>query len=670
MCPFAVRNVAVAEKQLAEMMNLSWIANVSGKEGDYEEKNRVSSYRGYLLKMRRSHNLLAPQWGKRWFTIEGRFLRWYRQESDISPGGMVDLRYVRSITKVDINGSFTFCVTSEDRNLILRSGSQAEMNNWVRALHIHADIARGGSGMNVVSDFNEMPLKSQGMLCARKSGKLRSSLTLQDELDLNLKKLNDMEIALSLNPAICEVRGNANSKFSTNGTLHEDNNTSRHKTRNPIAYQTDDDEMEEQYTKTSQNRKPPPQLQHQSSSRKNLREEQKQLELIDNESPTSVPPNSSIFRSDSMDSIENISLVGHNSTLPRRRNSHHINNNSSINGNNNSNGNSMNNIAAAVASSSYLIPNNAAVVNTTPLSQRRIIPHDPDFSRSDDDSSAASPRELQYQQHNNNNNEYPRKLPSKNYNKKSHNRQNNGGGRSQQQRNGGRIHNRLGDGSPLGGGGSDLGEISDEFDVSADFEILDHSNDMMDNSILVPLPPASTATTNVSASNDIRSMGKKVVSQHSVNNNNNSNKYNYNTTSKGSVVVGGGPVASAVPSGRHQYQLQQPILRTLSSDSEDNNNNKPYHDKKSLDCNNSNSRHNNKNNGSNNNSGAAAVMRSTSIRAAYPQQNSGSIGNRSNNSSNNNLNDEQQFQHQQGSFKLASSSSASRSSLKSAWTSS
>ena len=165
----------------------------SSKDGEVEERNRVSSYRGYLLKMRRSHNLLAPQWGKRWFSIEGRFLRWYRTDSDLNPSGMVNLKHVRNITKVEISGCFTFCVTSEDRNLILRASSLTEMSNWIRTLHIHADIARGGTGMNVVSDFNEVPLRASGLLTSKRGAKLRSSMTLQQELDLNLRKLDELE---------------------------------------------------------------------------------------------------------------------------------------------------------------------------------------------------------------------------------------------------------------------------------------------------------------------------------------------------------------------------------------------------------------------------------------------------------------------------------------------
>ena len=173
---------------------MNWM--VSSKDPDYEEKNRVSSYRGYLLKMRRSNNLLAPQWGKRWFSLEGRFLRWYRLDTDAIPSGQIDLRHVRSISKVDINGAYTFCVSSEDRNLIVRANSIVEMNGWIRSLHMQADIARGGSGMTVVSDFNDLPF-SNAIFHPRRSSKSKTSLTLEQQLDLNLRKLNELELELS-----------------------------------------------------------------------------------------------------------------------------------------------------------------------------------------------------------------------------------------------------------------------------------------------------------------------------------------------------------------------------------------------------------------------------------------------------------------------------------------
>ena len=194
--------------------------------GDYEERNRVSSYRGYLYKLRRSQNLLAPQWGKRWFTIEGHFLKWYRTETDLCSSGMVDLKYVRSILKLENSayGNYAFLVTCEERNLILRCANMNDMNNWIRALHIQADIARGGSGMNVVSDFNQLPfqatMSSTLKNASRKNGKLRASMTLQQELDLNLKKLDELEK---------ELRESSITSSSIKHGQRDDSNSSRNR---------------------------------------------------------------------------------------------------------------------------------------------------------------------------------------------------------------------------------------------------------------------------------------------------------------------------------------------------------------------------------------------------------------------------------------------------------
>lgn len=106
---------------------------------------------------------------------------------------MIDLRHVRSISKLEAMQPYAFCVTTDDRNLIVRSSGYTETNNWIKMLHIHADIARGGSGMNIVSDFNETPLGNG----YRKASRSRSCFTLQQELDINLRKLQELELSLS-----------------------------------------------------------------------------------------------------------------------------------------------------------------------------------------------------------------------------------------------------------------------------------------------------------------------------------------------------------------------------------------------------------------------------------------------------------------------------------------
>lgn len=69
---------------------------------------------------------------------------------DLNASGMIDLRHIRTISKVEMAGSFTFCIMTDDRNLILRASTHTEMMGWIRAFHIHADIARGGSGRETI----------------------------------------------------------------------------------------------------------------------------------------------------------------------------------------------------------------------------------------------------------------------------------------------------------------------------------------------------------------------------------------------------------------------------------------------------------------------------------------------------------------------------------------
>lgn len=171
---------------------------------NYEEKNRVSSYRGYLYKLRRSQNVLAPQWGKRWFSVEGHFLKWYRQESDLCSSGMIDLKYIRAITKQEAQGQYAFLIESDERNIMLRAATLTDMSNWIRMLHMHADIARGGSGTAVVSEFNKVQMKSAANIPSRstpkRGGKTRASLSLEDEIEETLKKLNELENEVKQTP--------------------------------------------------------------------------------------------------------------------------------------------------------------------------------------------------------------------------------------------------------------------------------------------------------------------------------------------------------------------------------------------------------------------------------------------------------------------------------------
>jgi hypothetical protein len=52
---------------------------------------RSSSLAGYLWKMKRKHQLHLPQWDKRWFSIEGKSLKWYAKEDSTEASGQISL---------------------------------------------------------------------------------------------------------------------------------------------------------------------------------------------------------------------------------------------------------------------------------------------------------------------------------------------------------------------------------------------------------------------------------------------------------------------------------------------------------------------------------------------------------------------------------------------------
>jgi hypothetical protein len=224
---------------MSAKMIKSWMKN-----SDHEEKNRVSSFRGYLYKLRRSPNLLAPQWGRRWFSVEGHFLRWYRYEADLCAAGMVDLKYVKSIVKSESLGPTVFTIDCEERSLVLKCGSVPELNNWIRALHKQADIARGGNGMSLVSDFNQAPGDSSSGKYARKNSapafpnKSKMS-SLEREIEETLKKLQELELKVDLEDPV-----DPNSKPVSRETARR-NSARREEREEELAKMDAEDTMED-----------------------------------------------------------------------------------------------------------------------------------------------------------------------------------------------------------------------------------------------------------------------------------------------------------------------------------------------------------------------------------------------------------------------------------------
>lgn len=136
-----------------------------GRKSELDETStRSSSLCGYLWKMKRSHQkrILVPQWNKRWFSIEGRLLKWYTVAQAEESSGMVDLRFITNVSAFEAQGVFSFILSYPDRNLLLRASNLSDMNKWIRALQFQTDIVRGGCGMTIVTDCNTSGSSPQG----------------------------------------------------------------------------------------------------------------------------------------------------------------------------------------------------------------------------------------------------------------------------------------------------------------------------------------------------------------------------------------------------------------------------------------------------------------------------------------------------------------------------
>lgn len=194
------------------MLSLIGWKNESDEGGNVE---RMSSLSGYLWKMKRGTRVIVPQWNKRWFSVEGRYLKWYEVADSEHPSGSVDLNIVDGIRAFDSAiGAYSFLVTTPERKLVLRAASRNDMNKWIRALNLQADLARGGLGMSIICEpgppvpgnISGKGTRASGPLSTnshRISTKPRTSRTLEADLDWTLSRLNELEKEISVHSA-CE----------------------------------------------------------------------------------------------------------------------------------------------------------------------------------------------------------------------------------------------------------------------------------------------------------------------------------------------------------------------------------------------------------------------------------------------------------------------------------
>jgi PH domain len=204
---------------------------MSGSKNESEDTScRVSSLCGYLWKMKRSHHrmILVPQWNRRWFSIEGRLLKWYAAASSDHSSGMVDLRFITNVAAFEAQGVYSFILSYPDRNILLRAANSSDMDKWIRALQFQADVARGGCGMTIVTASNTSGSNPQGKGRALKE-KYRPP-TLEANLEATMVRLQILESSVIKNQGRMTDSGKTGeSEDSTHVDDNKDNEKHREK---------------------------------------------------------------------------------------------------------------------------------------------------------------------------------------------------------------------------------------------------------------------------------------------------------------------------------------------------------------------------------------------------------------------------------------------------------
>ncbi len=98
----------------------------------YASPARHASLKGFLYKYKREPKLLTGQWVRRYFAVEGQFLRYYRSESAIDEPwrGSIDLTTVKNIEKYGHKGTLAMVISLPERNLMLRAEDALQLDKW------------------------------------------------------------------------------------------------------------------------------------------------------------------------------------------------------------------------------------------------------------------------------------------------------------------------------------------------------------------------------------------------------------------------------------------------------------------------------------------------------------------------------------------------------------
>lgn len=91
-----------------------------------------------------------PVWKSYWFAIEGRELNWYETDRMISKIGSFELVTLHKIERNREIPHSAFLFNAHE-DLAIRGRSEHELEMWLRAIELYADLSRGGDGTGIVN---------------------------------------------------------------------------------------------------------------------------------------------------------------------------------------------------------------------------------------------------------------------------------------------------------------------------------------------------------------------------------------------------------------------------------------------------------------------------------------------------------------------------------------
>jgi hypothetical protein len=88
---------------------------------------------GWLYKLKRNNiSSIIPQWNKRYFTIEGMYLKWYKSPTSSNASSFINILEIEKVSNFEhVNGIYSFIIVNPSRNLMLRASSVSELNKWI-----------------------------------------------------------------------------------------------------------------------------------------------------------------------------------------------------------------------------------------------------------------------------------------------------------------------------------------------------------------------------------------------------------------------------------------------------------------------------------------------------------------------------------------------------------